>query len=100
MSQLVATRVIHVPTREMLWPPKKRRKLRCCRARVSRRPAGVDIHLQLYGAYLGRPLKPSASIGILKIDLALLRTPGAVTISFPSAPSAPAPVTNSVFLSG
>ena len=27
-SQLVAIRVIHVPMREMLWPPKNRRKLR------------------------------------------------------------------------
>ena len=35
-SQLVAMRVIHVPTRETLWPPKKRRKLRDARARVSR----------------------------------------------------------------
>jgi len=26
-------RVIHVPMREMLWPPKKRRKLRWPRAR-------------------------------------------------------------------
>src|SRR5882762_7747551 len=35
-SQLVATRVIHVPTSETLCPPKKRRKLRLRSARVIR----------------------------------------------------------------
>jgi hypothetical protein len=40
-SQLVASRVIHVPISEMLWPPKYKRKFRCRSDRHAREMPGL-----------------------------------------------------------
>src|SRR5258705_1248652 len=54
-SQLVATRVIHVPTSETLCPPKKRRKLRLRSARVMRGPVVREaIRSAQRGDHIGR----------------------------------------------
>src|SRR6266853_6681511 len=50
--------------------------------------------------YFARPLNPCASIGILKMVMAVFRTLAGVVISLPSGPSAPLPTTYSVLLPG
>ena len=52
------------------------------RARETPSHGAPDIGVTVYD--FARPVKPCASIGILKIDFALFLTPGGVTISVPS----------------